>query len=619
MKIGKLMYEMLLDEAVSKGILNRLKATWQTENPEITDDLLELIANHWYGKVKGSKQIQKKIKDSGGKDSILVKSFLLRHDGTNGEKPFKQNGLLDLTSYSWAQIVDLFDEFDVNIGNIISQEDWVDSFITTLRSDDEKIEASKALWSGNDEKVYDDGAGFRIYAVKNQKHCVAFGFYEKSLARRINGSPWCIITESERSGYYNTYRINGLTYYFVINETLPTDNKHHLSVIMPKEGYDTYEYTDLKNSGGNQTGLSLVHTNQDKCLTCIHPQLEGNEEALEIIATKVPYDPNRELNIADTNDPRTKINEIEGDKWDFSRRPKREKKMFILDHRYLLKLRSFESMTPDLLALYIKNIKSDDDERGIETNWHDRFQSNEIFKFFTSNKDLAEKLRIRLSGADGDEPVRNRDGREIGFGDIRTKFIEGKFATKFASVSNKTTSIKICTDARSEELGKMGIWDGEEGDWLTHKGIEYGPDYVHFQNSDWPTTGFFLKGDFEPDQEDEPEQSNEPEQSDEPSTDLDTDQIDDTEGGDVEDINEQLDYSKTFAIRCYSRSNSGDAQDNFYTIHSTKIINSTPFVTIMSQDVWDNKAKAKFRKTGTAIDTEEYEDDLTRNFKGKLN
>ena len=100
MKIGKLMYEMLLDEAVSKGILNRLKATWQTENPEITDDLLELIANHWYGKVKGSKQIQKKIKDSGGKDSILVKSFLLRHDGTNGEKPFKQNGLLDLTSYS---------------------------------------------------------------------------------------------------------------------------------------------------------------------------------------------------------------------------------------------------------------------------------------------------------------------------------------------------------------------------------------------------------------------------------------------------------------------------------------------------------------------------------------
>ncbi len=613
------MYEMLLDEAVSKGILNRLKAKWQTENPEITDDVLELIANQFYGKVKGSKQIQKKIKDSGGKDSNLVSGFLLRHDGGDGKKPFNPNSLLDLTSYSWEQIVDLFDEFDINIGNIISQEDWVDSFLTQTLSKEERLQASKDLWSGNDEKVYDDGAGFRIYAVKNQKHCVAFGIYENYLAQRINGFNWCITTTNERSGYYNTYRNNGLTYYFVINETLPTDNKHHLSVIMPKEGYDTYEYTDLKNSGGNQTGLSLTHTNRDKCLTCIHPQLEGNEEALEIIGTKIPYDSRAELNISDGEvDPISRIVEREGDRFDFARRPKREKRALIMSGRYLLQLRSFKSMTPDLLALYIKNIRTEDRDRNIDGNWHDRFQSTEIFQFFASNKDLAEKLRIRLSGSEGDGPVLV-DGREVTFGDIRSEFIKGKFSTKYEAVNNKTTTIKICTDERSENFGNLGIWDGEEGDWLTHKGIQYGPDYIDFEDSEWPSTGFFPSQDYKLDQEDEPEQNNEPEQNDEPSSDLDTDQVDDNEGGDVEDINEQVDYSKMFFVKCYSRSNSGSARDNFYTIHSTKNVANTPYVTIMSHDVWENKVKPIFRTAGEAVDTEEYEDDLTRQFKGKLN
>ncbi len=128
MKIGELIYEMLIDEAVSKGILNKLRDKWTKENPDITDDILELIASQFYGGVKGSKQIQRKIKDSGGKDNPLIKSFLLRHDGEDGSKPFNPNQLLDLTAYSWNQIVDLFDEFDINIGNIIEKTDWVDSF-----------------------------------------------------------------------------------------------------------------------------------------------------------------------------------------------------------------------------------------------------------------------------------------------------------------------------------------------------------------------------------------------------------------------------------------------------------------------------------------------------------
>ena len=65
MKIGELIYEMLLDEAVSKGILNKLKQRWGVDNPEITDDILELIASQFYGGIKGSKQIQSKLKMRG--------------------------------------------------------------------------------------------------------------------------------------------------------------------------------------------------------------------------------------------------------------------------------------------------------------------------------------------------------------------------------------------------------------------------------------------------------------------------------------------------------------------------------------------------------------------------
>jgi hypothetical protein len=73
MRIGELIYEMLLDEAVSKGILNRLKAKWGKENPEVTDDILELIASQFYGGVKGSKQIQRKIKEQQYTKTIICK------------------------------------------------------------------------------------------------------------------------------------------------------------------------------------------------------------------------------------------------------------------------------------------------------------------------------------------------------------------------------------------------------------------------------------------------------------------------------------------------------------------------------------------------------------------
>lgn len=609
MKIGKLIYEMLLDEAVSKGILNRLKSKWGEENPDITDDILELIASQFYGGVKGSKQIQRKIKDGGGKDHPLIKSFLLRHDGGDGDKPFKPDSLLDLTAYSWNQIIDLFGEFDINIGNLITKEDWVDEFLTRPLSEEDKLEASKALWYGSEEKIYDDGDGFRVYLPKNQKQCVAFGIYENHLAQKIGGFNWCITTTNERSTYYNMYRDKGLTYYFVINEKIPTDNKHHISAIMPIAGDDrngvNFEYTDLKNSGGNSTGVRLEHTNLDKCLTCLHPQLVGNEEAIEIISRSIRYDTSKELNIGDGSvDPIARINEREGDRWDFARRNRREKIAYITNGNYLRSVRSFESMPTDLLGLYIKTTNNQ--------NWTDRFQTYEIFKIFLDSNDLSEKLRRRIDGEDGDQPI-EVDGRSVTFGDIQWQFIKNKYATKYAAVDHESTKIVMGNATGEPSFGKYGIWDGDGGDWLSHNGITYEPTYESFENSEWPATGFFPKEELP--QDDEPVQDDEPQQ--EPSNDVDQD--DDNENG-VDDVvlNEQMNENTMFFVSCYSRSNSGDADDNFYTIHSVSNVSSTPYVTIMSHSIWESKVKPNFRMSWEGIDTEEYYSDLTQRFKGKI-
>ena len=101
----------------------------------------------------------------------------------------------------------------------------------------------------------------------------------------------------------------------------------------------------------------------------------------------------------------------------------------------------------------------------------------------------------------------------------------------------------------------------------------------------------------------------------EPSNDVETDN---DEMGNTEDLNEQMTEETMFFVSCYSRSNSGDANDNFYTIHSVSNVSSTPYVTIMSHSVWESKVKPNFRMAWEGIDTEEYYSDLTQKFKGKI-
>ena len=657
MKIRELMYEMLLGEAISKKILDQIKKKWSKSNPEVTDDTVEFAVNNFYTGFKGSDQLKDKIKQGGLEKSPIIKGFLARHDGLDsngspipGAKPFKSSQLLDLQQYSWNQAVDLFGEFDIELGAMAEPEaDWVHQWLDNsgfAKKSDEEISASKDLWFGDREKIYDDGEGFRVYSPKSQKHAIAFGLYNEYLSRKIGGSPWCIATRSTSSTYYNMYRDRGLTYYFVINENYPIDNYNYLSVIMPSTKSTDFEYTNLNNGGGNTRGVDFSSDEFDKCLTCMHPQIENSEELRSLFATNVPYDRNSELNLSNgEQDPVSLIVENINSRWDFSRQRRSLKKARIATGDYLLEVRSFQSMTTDMILSYIKLTNSD--------NWGDKFQTMEIVEFFKNNKDYKEKLRRHLSGEEdpdnGAVIVGNKlsgkqdviEDRPVIIADLATLLLKNKYKPAMGSKTSATTEIK-----QNTEDGRYGIWDGQEGEWLTHNDIKYTPDYREESSSEWPKMGSFTHDDSE--DIDNPEQDDQPQQ--EPSNDVDTDQVDndqvdndqvdndqvdnglsypartrderfDDELGDIENLNEQEeDGNHECIITKYSREDTAGDSDSFYTIHTLESVSGTAHVVIMSHQSWEGTGKNEFidDEDKDPSEVRQYLSDLTKKFKGKM-
>ena len=84
-----------------------------------------------------------------------------------------------------------------------------------------------------------------------------------------------------------------------------------------------------------------------------------------LFATNVPYDSNSELNISNgEQNPVSLIVENINSRWDFSRQRRSLKKARIATGNYLMEVRSFQSMSTDMILSYIKLTNSD--------NWGDR-------------------------------------------------------------------------------------------------------------------------------------------------------------------------------------------------------------------------------------------------------
>ena len=72
-----------------------------------------------------------------------------------------------------------------------------------------------------------------------------------------------------------------------------------------------------------------------------------------------------------------KINEIEGDSFEFSRRPKKEKRLFIARGGYLTKAKSWDHLDVDLKKMYINSIT--------ENNLKNKFTASAILYNYFKN------------------------------------------------------------------------------------------------------------------------------------------------------------------------------------------------------------------------------------------
>jgi hypothetical protein len=562
MELKNVIFDMLVEEVRNKKLLNSLLDKWKGENPEITPQNVEYIMTRFMGGVDDEGNSLAAIKDKLNPKKPQVIAFLQRFDGEYGTEKFEPNNLKNIASYSYSQIKSLFLDFEIDLEGRVEEEDPF--FEKAGVSEEEKIAASRDMWMGNKHLVYDNGNGFRIYKPRNQKDSISFGYWQESMMRNSgrSGNRWCITWEGSRN-MWRTYRSEGRTYYFIIDETKDESDIHFLGVLQPKENVNqTYPFklTNLNNTGGDKD-VRMVDDDFNTCITCIYPQLRESE-AQEVLE-RVPFNPEKEMNVS--KDEASRVSEREGDQYEFRRVNRNLKLRYITNGGVLRKIRSFESMDENLIRAYFEQITVN--------NVDDMFQSYETFKYIINKGGIRRALQdkmFRVADEGGIDPKR------FGIGSIYTKLIESSFKTVF--LSKQDPDIKIMENKENEFVG---ILNAARGQWVELNGIKYGPEYKELSTE----YGVF---DFDGKlQKQEPQQ--EPEM--------------DQEDGEVENLQEQMDEQKTYVVQTYSKTNSEDDDTNFYVVDD--ITDGTADVTILSHKTWLSIGKPSF----IPVDSDEYDFD----------
>lgn len=550
MKIKDLLYEIVLEEGAKEQIKNGLLKRWSNEDSDLSIETVNYIWNVFKGE-GGYPGLTTKLK---AKNDPIRDSFLKRFDGEHGFDAIDPKRILDINAYTLQQITSLLDDYgyDIDILDDSGDGPWEDTFFKG-GTKEEKFEFSKGLWFGEQNKVYDNGNGFRLYLPLNQKQSVAFGMYENHMADKIHGSHWC--TTWNRSGnMWNTYRSRNMTLYYGIDDNLPETNQHHIFAILPtKHSPDDFEYTDLRNSGGNTPVKWNNPNDPSKSLIDLHPQLT-EEGVREIVSKQVPYDPRTELNLSDE---KLRLIDMIGERectgggpcYDFSVQQRRVKLQYIVDKcsngQYLMELRSFQSMDEGLMFRYMETITG--------RNWSDRFQRYEVLKYILDTKAYRDKLERILNGEGIEGPIVDRySGERITIFTLMEKIMQNKF--DIAMISSNSDNIIVFRSNSGVSQGKFGLFNKKGADWYEKDGVRYEPDYTPIMGQEWPKTYFFKK-DLE---------------------DIEIPQQEPNDNESDENLNEQVDIladlPEDYLVSCYSKTNNLEDSSNFYTLLDQRVV-----------------------------------------------
>lgn len=479
MDIKYIVKKYLMEAKMSKETEAFLTKKWEGVPPETINRIFD-----WFESVKGTFPT----------NPDELRGPLLSFLGWfNGSKPnrekFDIRNIRDIRSYSKSQIKRLWSEFKtepLSFGNeevslkvdpifykkldrsapstqAIQYFSVNPDLVSTGDKEtlSELFEKSKQLWFGNENLVFGDG-DFRVYEIQDQITSIAYGWYLYYIRYKFNypGSNWCTTTPSSNNFFQGKRRDR--SFYFIIDESKlpskpgdePTYKDYGLAafqVMNPSSrnyGEPEFKITPISNPGEPPIDRRNLLSIYPK----IGPLLESDK------LKYVPWSITDQVSIDNIN-PVSRINEIEGDEFEFAVRPPNEKLEYInTDGAVLRKAKSWRSMTEAMKKQYSYDTLN-------LNNMYDKFSNSEIFKLLSIAERKTLDRRILM--------LTNRTAEGSGIALIIKNIMQNDFYVDERLSLNK----EYLSLYQSRTTGKFGIYNLKEDNWVNHNGITYDDEY----------------------------------------------------------------------------------------------------------------------------------------------
>jgi hypothetical protein len=429
MKIQNLVHDLLFEEIKNKKLFEFLLSKWFGNNPSEQQKMEAESLITRFQEIQNGLSIKRP----------QVVSFLHRFDGQHGSVRFEPDLIKDIKAYRLEQIRSLIaeytdDELEVG-GDAFSGKDTA--------STPEKVEASRALWEGEDNLIFNQD-GLRVYNIKDQKMAVKYGYFvEKINKEQGRGNyPWCVTWRPDqgRTNMWGNYRSQGRSFYFVIDENKdPKGDRYYLGALQRDTSVSSgFRITSVLNDGDNTMTWDEV--------VRIYPQLKDNKE---LIAVK-----NYSQDELEEKNAVGQITEREGSQFEFKRVDRQLKKAYINNLGSLKKPESWQSMDEKLRALYVSVTRQQDVT--------DKFSN---FAFLSEIKKVGSEFTLL------DNKIKQL-GHKDGVGYIFDHLMKQEFKVARTSIDNPNIRLY-----ESKVNGKFGLYNSKRADWVAIDNVKYEPLY----------------------------------------------------------------------------------------------------------------------------------------------
>ena len=488
MDIKEIVKKHLLEAQMSRETEAFLMSKWKGINPESLKKVYD-----WFESVKSSFPLEPE------KIQGRLLSFLGWFNGSSpSREKFELKNIRDIRAYSLPQIKRLWSEFKTEpifTGEGEEETLSVDSIFyekldssapssytiadyfnkpTSVNENDKKtlellFEKSKELWFGTRHLIFED-SGFRVYNVPDQVTSVAFGWYLYYIRYTygFKGSNWCTTTPSSNN-FFQSKR-GDRSFYFVIDESKFPQTKDN-SNASSNDGPNFYlsALQIMANDNNSKYKLTGIHnpgepTFDRQNLLILYPKLQPLLDTDKL--RYVPWSQNDQINKGKNIDPVSRINEREGDEYEFSVRPPNEKLAYINREGAVLRTsKSWRSMTEAMKKQYSFATLNED-------NMYDKFSNSELFKALSQSdrKTLDNRIEIILPKRGGIKLI------------IKNIMQNDFYVDERLSLDKDYISLY-----KSRTSNKFGIYNLKEDNWVTHNGVMFDDEYKQISERAYKT------------------------------------------------------------------------------------------------------------------------------------